>query len=341
MSGVLVTGATSFLGSHVVRRLNDRGVRPRVLELRDSDRRPLEQLDVEEAEGHLEDPAAVEAACADVDTVLHTAFRVRMGGGARTVEEMRRVNVLGSERLLTAAAANGVRTAVVTSSALAIGVNRRPEALDESADPAEHAFTLPYAVLRGDAERASLALARPGFTVVAVCPSFTLGPDDLVGAPANGLVRALLAGRMRVRIPVGGFGCLDVRDFAAGMLLAAERGVSGRRYLLSGDNVTADGLLEQVAAIGGVDPPRFRAPVALLHAAVAVADLVSRLRRKELPVAPEVLQLLGRYAWYDTTLARTELGWSPRPLTRTLEDTTAWLRAAGSQPHHSGRGARS
>ena len=340
MSGVLVTGASSFLASHVVRRLNDRGIRPRVLELRDSDRRPLGQLDVEVAEGHLEDPAAVEAACADVDTVLHMAFKVGMGGGARAVEEMRRVNVLGSERLLTAAAARGVRTAVVTSSALAIGVNRRPEPLDESAHPAEHAFALPYAVLRGDAERASLALARPGFTVVAVCPSFTLGPDDPVGAPANELVRALLAGRVRVRIPVGGFGCLDIRDFADGMLLAAERGRSGRRYLLSGDNVTSDEFLEQVAAIGGVAAPRFRAPVPLLHAVVAVLGVVSRLRRKEPPVPPGVLQLLGRYAWYDTTLARTELGWSPRPLARTLEDTIAWLRAAGSEPHRTRRGAR-
>jgi dihydroflavonol-4-reductase len=340
VSGVLVTGATSFLGSHVVRRLNERGVRPRVLELRDGDRTALRQLDVEVADGHLEDPPSLTAACADIDTVLHVAFKVRMGGGPRTVEEMRRVNVLGSERLLEAAAAAGVRTAVVTSSALAVGVNRQAEPLDESADPTVHALDLPYAVLRRDAERASLSLARPGFAVVAVSPSFTLGPADPVGAPANKLLKALLAGRMRAKVPVG-FGCLDVRDFADGMLLAAERGESGRRYLLSGENVTTDGFLEQAAAIAGVRAPRFQPPTAVLHAAVSIVGLVSKVRRREPPITRDVLQMIGRYAWYDTTRARAELGWSPRPLARTLEDTVAWLRTTGTDPRRTGREARS
>lgn len=340
MSGVLVTGATSFLGSHVVRRLNERGVRPRVLELRDGDPAPLRQLDVEVADGHLEDPPSLTTACAGVDTVLHAAFRVRMGGGPRTVEEMRRVNVLGSQHLLEAAAAAGARTAVVTSSALAVGVNRRAEPLDEAADPTEHALALPYAVLRRDAERAALSLARPGFAVMAVSPSFTLGPSDPVGAPANKLVQAVLAGRMRVTLPVG-FGCLDVRDFADGMLLAAERGQSGRRYLLSGENVTADAFLRQAAEVARVRAPRFQLPTAVLHAAVSVVGLVSRVRGQEPPITRDVLQILGRYAWYDTTRARTELGWSPRPLARTLEDTVAWLRATGAEAHGTGREARS
>ncbi|WP_216870595.1 NAD-dependent epimerase/dehydratase family protein [Modestobacter excelsi] len=339
MSGVLVTGATGFLGSAVVRRLNERGVRPRVLELRDSDPVLLGQLDVEVADGDLEDPLSLTAACAGIDTVLHADFEVRMGGGPRTVAEMRRVNVLGSERLLGAAAAAGVQTAVVISSALAVGVNNRAEPLDESADPAAHVLDLPYAVLRREAERASLALARPGFAVMAVCPSFTLGPEDPVGAPANKLLSAVIAGRMRAAVPVG-FGCLDVRDFADGMLLAAERGQSGRRYLLSGENVTSGGFLEQAAAIAGVPAPRFQLPPALLHAAVAVVGLASRLRRREPPVTRDVLQIIGRYAWYDTARARAELGWSPRPLARTLEDTVAWLRATGG-PRRTGREARS
>jgi dihydroflavonol-4-reductase len=340
MNSVLVTGATGFLGHHVVRRLNERGVRPRVLELRDSDRARLRQLDIEVADGDLEDPAALTAACTGIDTVLHLAFKVRFGGGARTVDEVRRVNVLGSQRLLTAAAANGVRTAVVTSSSLAVGMNRQAEPLKESADWSQHAVTLPYALLRRDAEQTSLALARPGFAVIAVCPSLTLGPDDPVGAPANKLLRALLTGRLRAKVPAW-FGCLDVRDFAGGMLLAAEHGRSGRRYLLSGENVTTDDFLERAAAIAGVTPPRFQLPIPLLYAAVGVVGLVSRLRRREPPVTRDVLRIIGRYSWYDTTLARTELGWSPRPLARTLEDTIADLRAADGEAHRTGRGTRS
>ena len=93
MKTVLVTGASSFLGYHVARRLNEHGIRPRVLELADSKREPLATLDVSECEGHLEDPRALSAACDGADTLLHLAFRVSVGGGAALLEEMRRINV--------------------------------------------------------------------------------------------------------------------------------------------------------------------------------------------------------------------------------------------------------
>jgi dihydroflavonol-4-reductase len=324
--GVLVTGASSFLGYHVARRLNEQGIRPRVLELKESDRGPLARLDVSPCDGHLEDPRAVNAACDGADTLLHLAFRVSVGGGAALVDEMRRINVDGTERLLDAAAAKGVTTAVVAASALGVGVNRKPEPLDETANWAEHAFELPYATLRRDAELKSLAKARQGFSVVAVCPSFTLGPDDPVGAPANKLIKALVDGKLRFTLPVG-FGCLDVRDFANAVVLAAERGRSGQRYLISGHNVTTNQLLAQAAAIAGVRAPRFEPPRFLLDAAVRVLGIVSKIRKKPAPITPEVLDVVGRYAWYKTTRARTELGWEPRPLQQTLEDTIRWLRA--------------
>jgi dihydroflavonol-4-reductase len=328
MSTILVTGATGFLGFHVVRRLNERGVRPRVLELRDSDRRPLAELDVDVVEGHLEDQSALDTACTGADTLLHLAFRVAVGGGAKTEEEMRRINIVGSERLLRSAAANGVRTAVVSSSALAVGINREPEPLDESADWTQHPYEIPYVIVRREAERAALAMAAPEFTVVAVCPSFTMGPRDPVGAPANKLLKTIAAGKMRLKVPVG-FGCLDVRDFADGVLLAAERGRSGQRYLLSGENVTAEQFLGLAATAAGVRPPRLQPPRPLLTAVVTVIGLVSKLRKKEPPITPGVLQLIGRNAWYDTTRARSELGWTSRPLQQTVEETIAWLRQDG------------
>ena len=85
MLTVLVTGASSFLGYHVVKRLNEQGIRPRVLELADARREALETLDVSRSEGHLEDPRSLSAACDGADTVLHLAFRVSVGGGAAPV----------------------------------------------------------------------------------------------------------------------------------------------------------------------------------------------------------------------------------------------------------------
>lgn len=325
MNKVLVTGASGFLGYHVVKRLNEQGIRPRVLELRGSNLDPLNRLDVSRCEGHLEDAEAQSAACTDVDTLLHLAFKVSVGGGAKLLEEMREINIGGTRRLLDAAAAKGVGRVVVASSALAVGVNRRAQPLDENASWTEHAFDLPYATMRRQAEQEALAQAKPGFAVVAVSPAFTLGPDDPVGAPANKLLKTLISGKLRFTLPVG-FGCLDVRDFANGAGLAAERGRSGQRYLLSGHNVTTSQLLEQAAAIAGVRPPRFQPPRAVLYALVGAVEIFSTLRGQPAPVTRDVLQIIGRYAWYDTSRARADLGWEPRPLQQTLEDTIRWLR---------------
>jgi len=326
MNTVLVTGGTSFLGYHVVKRLNTVGIRPRVLELRESRRGVLDRLDVDRCSGHLEDPEAVRAACAGADTLLHAAFKVSVGGGARQLEEMQRVNVEGTRQLLQAADAGGVARAVVAGSALAVGVNRQPVPLNESASWSQHVFDLPYANMRRQAELDALAQTTSRFAVLTVCPAFTFGPDDPVGAPANKLLEALMSGKLLFTLPVG-FGCLDVRDFALGMLLAAERGRSRERYLLSGENVTTSQLLQQAAAIANVRAPRFMLPTIVLHGAVGAVELLSKLRGKPAPVTRGVLQIIGRYAWYDTSKARTELGWAPRPLRETLEDTIGWLRA--------------
>jgi dihydroflavonol-4-reductase len=325
MGNVLVTGATSFLGYHVAKRLNQQGIHPRVLDLPGSNPAPLGDLQVERVAGTLDDPRAIEQACTGVDTLFHTGFKVSVGGGAELVEEMRRINVDGTKRLLDVAAANGVSRAIVTGSALAVGVNRRAQPLNETADPSEHAFNFPYASIRRLAEQEALSRSRSGFAVISVAPSFTFGPDDPVGAPANKLIKALITGKLPVTLPVG-FGCLDVRDFANGAVLAAERGTPGRRYLLSGENVTTNELLQQAAAIAGVKAPRFAPPLFLLRLVVAGVEGLSALRRKPPPVTRSVLQIVNRYAWYDTTLARTELGWTPRPLRQTLEDTIRWLR---------------
>jgi dihydroflavonol-4-reductase len=325
MNTVLVTGASSFLGYHVAKRLNTSGVRPRVLELPGSTLGALDSLDVERCPGDLGDAAAVRAACTGADTLLHLAFKVSVGGGAGLLEDMQRVNVGGTASLLQAAAAAGVRRAVVAGSALAVGVNRTAAPLDETASWSRHAFELPYANIRREAELAALALATPQFAVLTVCPAFTLGPDDPVGAPANKLIETLISGKLRFTLPIG-FACLDVRDFADGMVRAAERGRSGERYLLAGENVTTNQLLERAAAVASVRAPKFTPPAFLLHGAVAAIGLLSRLRGKPAPVTREVLQVLDRYAWYDTAKARGELGWTPRPLDDTLRDTIGWLR---------------
>ena len=293
MPTLLVTGATGFLGYHVVKRLNASGVRPRVLERPDANIGILESVDVERAAGHLDEPASLRAACDGVDQVLHLAYKVSLEGGDALAAEMRRVNVDGTVELLRSAAAAGVRRAVVVGSALAVGVNREPAPLDERASWSQHALDLSYATIRRDAEIAALAEARPGFDVISVCPAFTFGPDDPVGAPANKLLERLVSGKLPVSLQLA-FSCTDVRDFADGMVRAAERGRSGERYLLTGENVTADALLQRAAAIAGVRAPRWKPPTFLAHGGIGALELVSRLLGRSAPLTRDVLQVVGQ-----------------------------------------------
>jgi dihydroflavonol-4-reductase len=329
MNKILITGATSFLGYHVTKLLNERGIRPRVLELEDSKPSLLQRLDVDPVEGHIEDSSSLQAACDGVDTVLHLAFKVKVGSGAPVQEQMHQVNVLGTRRVLDVAAGAGVKRVVMTSSVGAVGINRVPKPLDERADWALYRFDLPYVMTRRQAEEEALAKADHGLQVVVVNPSFTMGPDDFVGAPANQLLKKLSTGKLRFTIPTG-LNCLDVRDFADGMLRAAEQGQSGRRYILSAHNVTLDELLVQAATIAGVQPPRWRPPFWLAYSLLTGIEWWSKLRRKPAPIDRSLLQIWGRYAWYNNNRARTELGWEPRPLQQTLEDTLGWLRESGS-----------
>ena len=161
--------------------------------------------------------------------------------------------------------------------------------------------------------------------VVAVNPTFTAGPDDFSGAPANALLLRMSKG-LRLDAPIG-FSILDVRDYALGVLAAMERGQHGQRYLLSGENTTARELLAAVCRLRGREPPRLLVPLraAALRPLIALHLFRCTLTGKQPLVTPALLEIWGRYAWYDTRRAQTELGWQPRPLAETLKDTLAWL----------------
>ena len=329
---VLVTGAGNFLGYHVIKLLNERGVRPRALIDADAEQTPgirsVAGLDIERIDGRVDDPSSLDAACDSVGTVYHLHFLINLSGGAEAESQLHEGNVVAARNVLDAATRAGVARVVVSSSALAVGVNRTAEPLDESADWNVHRYALPYAESRRQAEQE--ALSRPqgeGPVVVAISPSFTMGPEDFVGAPANKLAMKMTGRRFRISAPIG-FGVLDVRDYADGALRAAEKGRHGRRYLLSGENVTTRGLLDTVAEVVGRKPPRWTFSVRswMIKPVVAVLGLVSRLRRKQPKVTGALLDIWGRYAWYDASLARSELGWEPRSLRQTLADSIAWQR---------------
>jgi dihydroflavonol-4-reductase len=339
MKKILVTGATGFLGHHAVRLLNERGLRPRVM-LSEAERQPskgldaLRGLEIEEVSASVDDPASLVSVCAGIDTVLHLEFALKLSSGAEVEKELHQVNVIGSRNLLDAATHAGVARVVMSSSSLAVGLAREPKPIDEAAPWQEVGLSLPYARSRRAAEQEALARpSGPGLPViVTINPTFTLGPHDYQGAPANSLIKLMAKG-----LPLDGnigFSILDVRDYADGVLRAAERGLHGRRYLLSGDNLMASDLLLAVCKVTGKKPPswRFTLYPAWIGPLLALVELQAKVMGSVPAATRVVLELFGRYAWYDAKLAQTELGWRPRPLHASIEDSLAWLTRQDSSP---------
>lgn len=328
---ILVTGAEGFLGYHTIKLLNERQIKPKGLVEVENEQlveSGLKNLQVEIVKGSIQDLQVLRQACKGIDTVFHMKFEIALGGGEAAEEKMNEINVVGTRNVLQAAKEAGVKRVIVSSSCLAVGLNYQPKPLNETADWNKYQFNLPYALSRRQAERESLATEAKNNhpEIVAIAPSFTMGPEDYLGAPANQLAKLISQGKFKFGIPVG-FGILDVRDYAAGALLAAEKGRHGQRYLLSGENVTLRQFIDRVATIAEVEPPKWLIPLPawLVYPIVAVIQLFSKIRGRSSTVNLSILELWNRYAFCDTSLAEKELGWKTRSLEETIADSLQWI----------------
>jgi dihydroflavonol-4-reductase len=313
MSQYLVTGATGFLGRHLVRLLQAGGHSVVPFSRRSG--------------GDILDAQRVRAAAVGCDGAFHCAGKVSRRSG--DAEELYRTHVEGTKNLLAACEHEGVKRVVVASSSGTVAVSETPGqiATEENPAPIGVFSRWPYYRAKLFAERAALERSRPGFEVVSVNPSLLLGPGDVQGSSTEE-VRLLLEGAIPV-VPAGGLSFVDVRDAAEAMRLAMDKGRGGERYLLGACNLTLREFFARVARIGGVRSPWVPLPRSRDLArvgALAMGRVASRLgvRATLDPVAAEMAQCF----WYvDSSKAVRELGWSARDPNTTLYDTVQDLRA--------------
>jgi dihydroflavonol-4-reductase len=337
MKRVLVTGATGFLGSHVVDALRARGVRVVALS-----RGASQEVDgVEHRPGDVLDRARVKDAAAGCDAAIHCAGRVSRD--PKGAEAMRVLHVGGTRAVLDACEAQGVTRVVVASTSGVVAVSEDPDAVatEESETPYTLVNQWPYYRAKLWAEQEALARSRAGFEVVAVNPSLLLGPGDARGSSTDD-VRLFLEGKIAA-VPSGGVSFVDARDAADAMVRALERGRAGARYLVGGCNVTLRELFARLERVSGVKAPWAPLPREASRAAGMLLERIAAVIGRPPVVDAESLEL-ARYFWYvDAARAEQELGWVPRDPTATLADTVADLRARGVVwPRlSSGAGARS
>jgi dihydroflavonol-4-reductase len=326
----LVTGASGFVGSAVVRALIGEGRRVRVLLRPTSDRRNVADLPVEISIGALEDRASLAAALAGCGALFHVAADYRLW--VRDPDVMYRANVEGTRALMEAALAAGVERIVYTSSVAVLGLKDDGSAADETTPSTLADMIGPYKRSKFLAEEAVRELVRDKrLPAVIVNPSTPIGPRDLKPTPTGRMIVEAASGRMPAYVDTG-LNLVHVDDVAAGHLLAEQKGRIGERYILGGENLTLAQILRQIAALAGRKPPAFALPIAAVWPIAVVAEAVGRLRDREPFVTRDGLRMARHKMFFSSDKAKRELGYHPRPAEQGLADAVAWFRAARMCP---------
>ena len=322
----LVTGATGFVGAAVARALLRAGHPVRVLARPQSDRRNLDGLKVEIAEGSLTEPDSLAAAVAGCRYLFHVAADYRLW--VPEPEAMFRVNVEGTRQLMLAALAAGVERVVYTSSVAVLGILKDGVADEEALSRAEDMIG-PYKLSKFRAEEAVRELvAERNLPAVIVNPSTPIGPGDVKPTPTGRIVVEAARGRMPGYVDTG-LNVAHVEDVAIGHLLAARSGQVGRRYILGGENLPLAQILGEAAMAVGRRPPRFKMPQAAVLPIAAGAEAVARLTGREPFATVDGVRMAKKKMFFSSGRAIAELGYAPRPAREAIIDAVAWFRANG------------
>jgi len=323
----LVTGATGFIGSHVARALVEAGHEVTILRRASSPTANLEGLAVRHALGDLADEASLREAVRGQDALFHVAGLYALWARDRRI--FWETNVEGTRRILRAAAEAGVRRIVYTSTVGAVRGSARGEIADESS-----AFNLevtgdPYVLSKRRAEEVALELAAAGAPVVVVCPAGPLGPGDIKPTPTGELI-VKFVNRQLPGYTDGGANFVDVRDVAAGHLLAYARGRVGERYILGGENLSVPELMQRLSAVTGLDAPPFKFPHGLVFFFAALLEFLADHITHRPPLLTKAnVRVLRFYLHASSAKAERELGYTTRPLDQSIRDAITDFAARG------------
>ena len=321
----LVTGANGFLGSAVVRALLDDGSAVRALVRPRSDRRNLEGLDLEVAEGDLTDRDSLRRAAAGCRLVYHVAADYRLW--VADPKPMYRANVDGSVNVLEAAAEAGADRMVYTSSVAVLGITKdrtpadedTPVTLDDMVGHYKRSKFLAEAAVRKRA-------AELGFPVVTVNPSTPIGPGDVKPTPTGRILLDAAAGRMPAFVDTG-LNLVHVDDVASGHVAAAKLGVPGERYILGGDDFTLEQILGVVAQHLGRRASTIRLPHWSVYPLAVAAEALAAVTKREPRVTLDGVRMSTKHMYFSSRKAQRDLQYRWRDPCSAVAEAVDWFKA--------------
>lgn len=322
-----VTGATGFVGSHVARALAAHGADLRLLVRSGSDLRNIEELEADRVIGDLRDPASFTKAVTGCDAVFHVAADYRLW--VRDPEQMYRSNVEGTRAILQAARENKVRRVVYTSSVATMGFQSNGHLANEDSPVSLTNMIGPYKRSKFMAEEIALEAGRAGMDVVVVNPTTPVGERDIKPTPTGRIVVDFLKKKFPAYVDTG-LNLVDVGECARGHVAALEKGKSGERYILGGENLTLKQILDKLASITGLPSPSIKVPYVVALATGAVDQVVTGYIRKREPRATIDAVRMGRKKMFVSSgKAERDLGWKTVPVDDALRRAVEWFQANG------------
>jgi len=320
---LLVTGATGFLGTHLIERLLA-AESPRLRVLARSKAPELQERGVEVVEGSILDESACVTALEGVSAVYHLAGQVSRNPDDGAA--LYKVHVQGTSILCRAAKKAGVERIVLASTSGTIAVTENGDTIpDESfAPPLKLIGKWPYYTSKLYQEETARRECQGGPELVILNPSLLLGPGDKRLSSSEDVLR-LLASEIPV-IPPGGVNFVDVRDAAAAFESALSRGRAGERYLLGGPNWSFETFFAKLARVGGVKGPRVKLPDRVYSFAGKAVHAFYRQWDRTPPVDRVSVEMGQRFWWLDPSKAERELGFQARDPYETLYDTVAYIK---------------
>jgi len=336
MAFALVTGATGFLGSQLVRTLLERGESVKAFVRPGSNLAALQGYPRDRfklAVGDIRIEQSVFAALANCTRLYHVAANFKMWD-----PEPSRIilpAVEGMRATLRAARARKLQKIVVTSSAGVLGTTAGEELMDET-----HEFNLAdpeaYFAAKVAADKVASEFIAEGLPIVMALPATIAGPGDWKPTPNGQLLLEYLKTPSTSHFPVtgGGINVVDVEDAALGHALAMDRGVVGERYLLGGENLTFSKLFETLCDLTGLAEPSTPKSKGLMKLAGKLFELNARLRGGEPRITSRMANdYVDTFSFISSKKAELALGYRHRPAREALARSVRWFLANGYVPH--------
>ncbi len=329
MSKILITGSTGFIGNHVTRMALEKGDEIRCMVMPGEDRSPLDGMDVEFVEANLLDRDSLQKVVKGIDKMYHLAALFAVW--TKDPDLHFKINVDGTRSLMKAAMREGVEKVVYTSSIAALGCPGNGDYSTEETEFNAWPWASEYILSKYISHEMVKGLVGEGLPATMVMPGLPFGPGDRAPTPTGTMILRTLSGDMK-NYWAGGACPVDVRDVAAGHVLAMEKGRVGQSYILGNKeaNMPTRELIQLIGKIAGVEGAGTKEVSGKTMLRVAKAmELWSKISGKAPATTVKNTTYTLQPFYVDPSKAIDELGLPQTPIETAITDSIAWFRENG------------